>query len=58
MAEWEVEVFEMLKHCLNVEADTRDEAYETAVAIVKTGRQNLYYTESEGITGTGNVYKA
>ena len=49
--QWEVYIFENVRHSTTVEADTRDEAYEKAYEIITNGQQDEYDTEAEGFTG-------
>jgi hypothetical protein len=56
--EWEVIIFETVRHSTTVEAETRDEAYEKAYEIITNGQQDEYDTEAEGYTGDWDAYEA
>jgi len=55
--QWEVLLFETVRHSTTVEADTRDEAYEKAYEIITNGQQDEYDTEAEGFTGDWTAYE-
>jgi hypothetical protein len=49
--EWEVTIYETVKHTTTVGAETEEEAYETAHKVISSGYKLAYETEAEGFTG-------
>ena len=54
--EWEVIIFETVRHSTTVVAETRDEAYALAYEIIANGPDSEYETEAEGFTGDWDAY--
>jgi hypothetical protein len=55
--QWEVIIFETVRHSTTVEASTRDEAYEQAYKVISNGYNDTYETEAEGYTGDWDAYE-
>ena len=55
--QWEVIIFETVRHSTTVEADNRDEAYTKARKVIGDGQQDEYETEAEGHTGDWDAYE-
>jgi len=49
--EWEVTIYETVKHTTTVGAGTEEEAYEKARKVISSGYKLGYETEAEGFTG-------
>lgn len=49
--EWEVVIYETVKHTTTVGAETEEEAYEKARKVISSGYKLGYETEAEGFTG-------
>lgn len=56
--EWEVIIYETVRHSATVEADNRDEAYAKAYEIITKGQPTDYETEAEGFTGNWDAYES
>jgi hypothetical protein len=52
---WEVAINEEVIHFVEVEADTKEEAYNKAYRIISEGTDSEYRTEAEGYTGAWNA---
>jgi hypothetical protein len=57
MKQWEVIIFETVRHSTTVEADTRNEAYNKAHNVIANGPSGMYETEAEGYTGDWDAYE-
>jgi hypothetical protein len=57
MKQYEVIIFEVVRHSTTVEASNRDEAYSKAYEVITNGTQDQYETEAEGFTGDWNAYE-
>jgi len=57
MKQYEVMLFETVRHCTTVEASNKEEAYNKAYEIITNGTQDEYYTEAEGFTGDWTAYE-
>lgn len=57
MKEWEVTLYETVKHSTTVEAESRQEAYDKAWNIIANGPSDGYETEAEGFTGEWDAYE-
>ena len=57
MKQWEVIIFETVRHSTTVEADTRDEAYNKAYNVIANEPSDMYETEAEGYTGDWDAYE-
>tara|TARA_B110000503_G_scaffold96929_1_gene145661 strand:- start:402 stop:581 length:180 start_codon:yes stop_codon:yes gene_type:complete len=55
--QWEVIIFETVRHSTTVEADNRDEAYDKAYKVISEGYNDTYETEAEGYTGDWDAYE-
>lgn len=55
--EWEVSIFEVVRHTAIVEADNRDTAYAKAYEIITKGKSSDYETEAEGFTGKWTAFE-
>lgn len=55
--EWEVIIFETVRHSTTVEAENRDDAYMKAYEIIANGQDGDYETEAEGFTGDWDAYE-
>jgi hypothetical protein len=55
MAKYEVRIYENIYHTVEVEADSRDEAYDKAREIISNGNDGDYETEAEGFTGDYSI---
>lgn len=51
MKEWEVTIFETVRHMTTVEADNEDDAYEAAHKVITGEVKGEYDSESDGFTG-------
>jgi hypothetical protein len=49
--EWEVAIYETVKHTITVGAENSDEAYDKAHKVISSGYKLGYETEAEGFTG-------
>lgn len=57
MKEYEVIIFETVRHSTTVEATSRDEAYNKAYEVITNGQETEYVTEAEGFTGDWDAYE-
>jgi hypothetical protein len=55
--QWEVIIFETVRHSTTVEAKTSEEAYDKAYKVISDGQQHEYDTEAEGYTGDWDAYE-
>lgn len=56
--EYEVIIYELISHRVEVEADNVDDAYDNAHKIIMGEVKGEYDTESEGLTGNYYVNEA
>lgn len=54
---YEVKIYEIVAHTVEVEADSPDSAYEAAYDIIGSGNKEMYTTEAQGYTGEYDVYE-
>ena len=57
MKQYEVIIFETVRHSTTVEANSRDEAYNKAYEVITNGQTTEYETEAEGFTGDWDAYE-
>jgi hypothetical protein len=54
---YQVKIYEIVSHTVEVEADSSDSAYEVAYDTIGSGNKELYDTEAQGYTGEYDVYE-
>ncbi len=55
--QWELIIFETVRHSTTVEAGSREEAYDKAYKVISDGFDFEYETEAEGYTGDWDAYE-
>lgn len=54
---YEVKIYEVVSHTVEVEAKSPDDAYNVAYDIISEGDESLFRTEAQGYTGEFDVYE-
>lgn len=57
MKQYEVIIYENVRHVTTVEAPSKEEAYNKAWEVIANGEETQYYTEAEGFTGDWVAYE-